>query len=196
MPKQNTTNLGISFAKDDRVGTAMLQAVSPNFGAGLMAIAIMISTFGCLNGMILMGARLYFAMAKDGLFFKSIADLNGNGVPEKSLWLQAIWSVLLVFSGTYSELLDYVIFAALLFYALTVAGLFVLRRTKPDADRPYKAWGYPLIPLIYIALCILIMIDLLIVRPEFTWPGLILVASGIPVFYFWNSKGYSHKTDP
>jgi APA family basic amino acid/polyamine antiporter len=93
-------------------------------------------------------------------------------------------------------LLDYVIFAALLFYALTVAGLFVLRRTKPDADRPYKAWGYPLIPLIYIALCILIMIDLLIVRPEFTWPGLILVASGIPVFYFWNSKGYSHKTDP
>jgi amino acid transporter len=196
MSKQNTTNLGISFAKDDRVGTAMLQAVSPNFGAGLMAIAIMISTFGCLNGMILMGARLYFAMAKDGLFFKSIADLNGNGVPEKSLWLQAIWSVLLVFSGTYSELLDYVIFAALLFYALTVAGLFVLRRTKPDADRPYKAWGYPLIPLIYIALCILIMIDLLIVRPEFTWPGLILVASGIPVFYFWNSKGYSHKTDP
>ena len=196
MSKQNTTNLGISFAKDDRVGTAMLQAVSPNFGAGLMAIAIMISTFGCLNGMILMGARLYFAMAKDGLFFKSIAELNGNGVPEKSLWLQAIWSVLLVFSGTYSELLDYVIFAALLFYALTVAGLFVLRRTKPDADRPYKAWGYPLIPLIYIALCVLIMIDLLIVRPEFTWPGLILVASGIPVFYFWNSKGYSHKTDP
>lgn len=183
--RQNTRELGISQARDDRVGTAMLQAISPNLGTWAMAIAIMISTFGCLNGMILMGARLYYAMAQDGLFFKSVSTLNPNGVPERGLWFQGLWSAALVFSGTYSELLDYVIFAALLFYALTVLGLFVLRKNQPNADRPYKAWGYPIIPGVYVFLCLLIMIDLLIVRPEFTWPGLILVATGIPVYFYW-----------
>lgn len=187
---RSTPELGISHARDDRVGTAVLQMIFPKYGMIAMAIAIMISTFGCVNGMILMGSRLYYAMAKDGLFFKSAGELNTNGVPAVGLILQGVWSILLVFSGTYIELLDYVIFAALLFYALTVSGLFVLRKTKPDEIRPYKAWGYPLLPLLYILLCIIIMINLLVVRPEYTWPGLIIVASGIPVFYFW------HKKDP
>ncbi len=185
---RSTSELGISQARDDRVGTAVLQIIFPKYGMTTMALAIMISTFGCLNGMILMGARLYYAMAKDGLFFKPAGELNSSGVPAIGLIIQAGWSILLVFSGTYIELLDYVIFAALLFYALTVAGLFVLRSTKPNADRPYKAWGYPALPFIYIVLCTLVMIDLLIVRPEYTWPGLIIVASGIPVYYFWRGR--------
>ncbi len=185
---RSTPELGISQARDDRVGTAVLQVISPKYGMILMAIAIMISTFGCVNGMILMGSRLYYAMAQDGLFFKAAGELNTRGVPAYGLILQGAWSILLVFSGTYIELLDYVIFAALLFYALTVSGLFVLRRTKPDEIRPYKAWGYPFLPLLYIVLCIIVMVDLLVVRPEYTWPGLIIVASGIPVFYFWRKR--------
>ncbi|MFO0879099.1 MAG: amino acid permease [Gemmataceae bacterium] len=176
---------GIANAADDRVGTAVLQVASPRLGVPLMAIAVMISTFGCVNGMILMGARLYFAMAYDGLFFKSVGQLSDRGVPAIGLILQGVWSILLVFSGTYSELLDYVIFAALLFYVLTVAGLFVLRVRRPDAERPYRAFGYPLVPALYVLLCTLIMLDLLIVRPEYTWPGLILVLTGIPVYFFW-----------
>lgn len=185
---RSTPELGISHARDDRVGTAVLQMVFQNYGTIFMAIAIMISTFGCVNGMILMGSRLYYAMAQDGLFFKSAGELNFRGVPAYGLILQGAWSILLVFSGTYIELLDYVIFAALLFYALTVSGLFVLRKTKPTETRPYKAWGYPVLPLVYIFLCTVVMIDLLIVRPEYTWPGLIIVASGIPVFYFWKNR--------
>ncbi|HLQ43382.1 MAG TPA: amino acid permease, partial [Planctomycetaceae bacterium] len=154
----------------------------------LMAIAIMISTFGCVNGIILMGARLYYAMARDGLFFKSVGELSVRGVPTAGLVLQGIWSVLLVFSGTYNELLDYVIFAALLFYVLTVVGLFVLRRTQPDAERPYKVWGYPWLPAIYVLLCAAVMLDLLIVKPIFTWPGLLIVLSGIPVFFVWRRR--------
>jgi amino acid transporter len=185
---RSTPELGISHARDDRVGTAVLQMIFPKYGMIAMAIAIMISTFGCVNGMILMGSRLYYAMAHDGLFFKAAGELNTRGVPAYGLILQGAWSILLVFSGTYIELLDYVIFAALLFYALTVSGLFVLRRTKPDEIRPYKAWGYPFLPFLYILLCTIVMIDLLIVRPEYTWPGLIIVASGIPVFYFWRKR--------
>ena len=185
---RSTPELGISHARDDRVGTAVLQMIFPKYGMIAMAIAIMISTFGCVNGMILMGSRLYYAMAHDGLFFKAAGELNTRGVPAYGLVLQGAWSILLVFSGTYIELLDYVIFAALLFYALTVSGLFVLRRTKPDEIRPYKAWGYPFLPFLYILLCTIVMIDLLVVRPEYTWPGLIIVASGIPVFYFWRKR--------
>jgi amino acid transporter len=185
---RSTSELGISHARDDRVGTAVLQMIFPKYGMIAMAIAIMISTFGCVNGMILMGSRLYYAMAHDGLFFKAAGELNTRGVPAYGLVLQGAWSILLVFSGTYIELLDYVIFAALLFYALTVSGLFVLRRTKPDEIRPYKAWGYPFLPFLYILLCTIVMIDLLVVRPEYTWPGLIIVASGIPVFYFWRKR--------
>ncbi len=176
---------GIAHAKDDRVATAVLEQVSPKLGVPVMAIAIMISTFGCVNGMILMGARLYYAMARDGLFFKSVGELSHRGVPTAGLVLQGFWSVLLVFSGTYSELLDYVIFAALLFYVLTVAGLFVLRRTQPSAERPYKALGYPWVPALYVLLCAAVMLDLLIVKPIYTWPGLIIVLSGIPVYWVW-----------
>lgn len=182
---RSTYRLGIDHARDDRVGTAALQMVSPRLGVPFMAVAIMISTFGCVNGMILMGARLYYAMAQDGLFFDIVGRLNQRGVPAAGLILQGIWSILLIFSGTYSELLDYVIFAALLFYVLTVIGLFVLRRTRPDAERPYRAFGYPVVPAIYVILCAVIMLDLLIVRPVYTWPGLIIVLSGIPVYFLW-----------
>jgi len=176
---------GIAHAKDDRVGTAVLELASPKLGVPFMAIAIMVSTFGCVNGMILMGARLYYAMAKDRLFFQSVGRLNSRGVPAAGLILQGVWSVLLIFSGTYSELLDYVIFAALLFYVLTVTGIFVLRRTQPNAERPYRAFGYPLVPAAYVVLCAVIMIDLLIVKPVYTWPGLIIVLTGIPVYFLW-----------
>jgi APA family basic amino acid/polyamine antiporter len=162
-----------------------LDLLSPAYGAPMMAIAIMISTFGCQNGLVLSGARLTFAMARDGLFFRDVGRVNRHHVPAVALWVQAAWACLLVFSGTYNELLDYVIFAALLFYALTVAGLFVLRIRRPDAPRPYRAFGYPLLPGLYVGLCTAVMLDLLVVKPVFTWPGLLLVLSGIPVYFLW-----------
>jgi basic amino acid/polyamine antiporter, APA family len=180
---------GIAHAKDDRVGTAVLEVVSPGLGVKLMAAAILVSTFGCVNGLILMGARLYWAMAHDGLLFRSVGTLNARGVPAVGLVLQATWATVLLFTGTYSELLDYIIFATLLFYALTVAGLFVLRRTRPDAERPYRAFGYPVLPALYVVACAAIMLDLLFVRPEYTWPGLVLVLSGIPVYFLWRRRG-------
>ncbi len=176
---------GIAHADNDRVGTALIELASPKYGAALMAIAIMISTFGCQNGLVLSGARLTFAMARDGLFFQSVGRVNRNHVPAVGLWVQAAWASLLVFSGTYSELLDYVIFAALLFYVLTVAGLFVLRVRRPDAERPYRTVGYPLLPGLYVGLCAAVMLDLLVVRPVYTWPGLLLVLTGIPVYFLW-----------
>jgi APA family basic amino acid/polyamine antiporter len=179
---------GIDHAKDDRVGTAVLEKIAPRYGAPFMAFAIMISTFGCLNGLILMGPRLYYAMAQDRLFFAAAGELSARGVPAKGLLMQGAWSLMLVFSGTYSQLLDYVIFAALLFYALTVAGLFVLRRSRPHADRPYLALGYPWLPAAYILLCSLIMLDLLIVKPMFTWPGLAIVLTGVPAYFIWRRK--------
>jgi APA family basic amino acid/polyamine antiporter len=176
---------GIDYAKDDRVGTAVMELVSPRFGVAIMAIAIMVSTFGCLNGLILMGARLYYAMARDGLFFQPVAQLSPRGVPAIGLLLQGFWSMLLIFSGSYSELLDYVIFAALFFYALTVGGLFVLRWKRPGAERPYRAFGYPLMPAIYVFLCAVIMLALLFVKPVYSWPSFIIVLSGFPVYFFW-----------
>jgi APA family basic amino acid/polyamine antiporter len=176
---------GIAHARDDRVGTAVLELISPRLGVLVMAVAIMVSTFGCVNGLILMGARLYYAMSQDRLFFRSVGQLNQHGVPAAGLIFQCAWASLLVFSGTYSDLLDYVIFAALLFYALTVTGLFVLRWKRPEADRTYRAIGYPWLPGIYIVSCGLIMVDLLIVKPVFTWPGLIIVLSGVPVYWIW-----------
>ena len=187
--QKSVAGLGIDQARDDRVGTAVMALWSPRFGAPLMAVAIMISTFGCVNGLVLMGARLYYAMARDGLFFQAVGRLNPRGVPAVGLVLQGAWASVLVFSGTYGDLLDYVIFAALLFYVLTVAGLFVLRRTRPDAVRPYRVIGYPVVPGLYIGLCAAIMIDLLIVKPRYTWPGLILVLCGIPVYYAWRRLG-------
>lgn len=175
----------IANAENDRVATALIELWKPDVGVKLMAVAIMISTFGCNNGLILMGARLTYAMARDGVFFGGVGRLNRHGVPAAGLWLQAVWASVLTFSGTYSELLDYVIFAALLFYALTAGGLFVLRFRRPDALRPYRALGYPILPALYVVLCLAVMIDLLIVKPKLTWPGLILVLLGIPVYFLW-----------
>jgi APA family basic amino acid/polyamine antiporter len=189
LARADTFDRGIAHAADERVGTAIMELVSPRFGAQLMAVAIMISTFGCLNGLILMGARLYYAMARDGLFFQGVGRLNARGVPAAGLLLQGAWAVLLTFSGTYSQLLDYIMFAALVFYALTVIGLFVLRRKRPDAERPYKAFGYPFIPALYVVLCTVVMIDLLIVKPVYTWRGLIIVLTGFPVYFLWRWIG-------
>jgi APA family basic amino acid/polyamine antiporter len=187
--RASTSDRGIAHAQDDRVGTAVMELVSPRFGAQFMAIAIMISTFGCLNGIILMGARLYYAMARDGLFFQGVGRLNRRGVPAVGLLLQGAWAILLTFSGTYSQLLDYIMFAALVFYALTVIGLFVLRRRRPDAERPYRAFGYPVIPALYVLLCSAVMIDLLVVKPVYTWRGLIIVLTGFPVYFLWRWLG-------
>jgi APA family basic amino acid/polyamine antiporter len=176
---------GIAHADNDRVGTALMELASPKYGALLMAIAIMVSTFGCQNGLVLSGARLTFAMARDGLFFRSVGHVNRHHVPAVGLWVQGVWAGVLVFTGTYTELLDYVIFAALLFYALTVTGLFVLRFRRPAAERPYRAVGYPVLPGLYVGLCTAVMLDLLVVKPVYTWPGLLLVLTGIPVYFLW-----------
>jgi APA family basic amino acid/polyamine antiporter len=180
---------GIAFAQDRRLGAAVMELWSPRLGAPLMALAIMVSTFGCVNGMILMGARLYYVMANDNLFFKNVGTLNARGVPQMGLITQGLWSVLLVFSGSYDDLLDYVIFAVLIFYVLTVAGLFILRRTRPNAERPYKAVGYPVLPAVYVLLCALIMLNLLVVKPIYTWPGLLIMLTGVPVYFLWRAYG-------
>lgn len=176
---------GMQYATDDRLGTAAMFGFFGNYAALIMAVFVVISTFGCNNGMILSGARVYYAMANDGLFFKKVGKLNTKGVPSNGLLYQAIWACLLCLSGTYNDLLDYVIFAVLIFYTLTIIGIYILRKKQPDAERPYKAFGYPVIPAIYIIAATLIMIDLLIYKPNYTWPGLIIVLLGIPVYYVW-----------
>ncbi|MBI3591000.1 MAG: amino acid permease [Candidatus Melainabacteria bacterium] len=180
---------GIQFASNDRVGTAVVEMIFGGSGAIIMALLIMISTFGCNNGIILSTARVYYAMAKDGLFFKKAEEVNEHSVPGYALLMQCIWSCLLCVSGTYSELLDYVIFAVLFFYVLTIIGLFILRRKRPDAERPYKAFGYPVIPALYILFALAISIDLLIYKPLYTWPGFVIVLLGIPVYYLWKNLG-------
>jgi APA family basic amino acid/polyamine antiporter len=181
---------GIQFAAQDRVATAVMEAAFGAIGAKLMAGAILVSTFGCVNGMLLAGARVYYAMSRDGLFFKSVGKLGQrSGVPVNSLWVQWAWTCLLCLSGSYGQLLDYVIFAALGFYLLTIIGLFVLRRTKPDAPRPYRAIGYPVLPAIYIVMSAWICVVLLRYKPQYTWPGLILVLLGVPVYLVWSKLG-------
>jgi basic amino acid/polyamine antiporter, APA family len=175
---------GIAGAQSDRVAAAAMQIVWGRKGAAITAIVVMVSTFGCANGLILTGARVIYAMARDGLFFASAARLNRASVPAAALVMQGGWAALLALSGTYSELLDYVIFAQLLFYALTVAAVFVLRVRRPDAPRPYRAWGYPVVPAAYIVAAIALMADLLIMKPAYTWPGLLIALSGAPV-YWW-----------
>jgi APA family basic amino acid/polyamine antiporter len=156
-------------------------------GAAVMAVLILISTFGCNNGLILSGARVYYAMAKDGLFFKSVGKLHPKyKTPAVSLIVQMIWTSILCHSGSYGQLLDYTMFAVLVFYILTLVGLFVLRRTQPEAPRPYRAFGYPVLPAIYILMATTIDIVLLIYKPQYTWPGLIIVLLGIPVYYLWS----------
>lgn len=179
---------GVQYAADDRVATAAASMIFGGSAAAIMAVAVMISTFGCLNGMILAGPRLYYAMAQDRLFFAGAGRLNAAGVPAGGLWMQTLWASVLTLSGTYGNLLDYVIFAALLFYVLTVAGLFILRRTRPDADRPYRVHGYPWLPGFYILAASVIMLDLLFVKPAYTWPGLLIVLTGVPVYFFWKRR--------
>lgn len=182
---------GIQFAAADRVGAAAAEMMFPGIGAVLMAVLIMISTFGCDNGMILAGARCYYAMARDGLFFKSVGRLNTAGAPAIALWVQGLWASLLCVSGRYSDLLDYVVFAVLLFYILTVAGIFILRRRKPEIPRPVKAVGYPLLPALYIIAAAFICIVLLIEKPNYTYPGLFIVLAGVPVYYLWRRRSVS-----
>lgn len=171
------------------IGGEIIRVVAGETWIKLFALAVLISVFGCLNGLILAGARVYYAMARDGLFFEKMGHLHQKYItPAVALIAQAIWTSVLALSGTYSNLLDYVIFAVLIFYVLTVFGIFILRKKHPDWERPYKAIGYPYLPALYIALALLINIDLLFVKPAYTWPGLIIVALGIPVYFYWNHK--------
>jgi APA family basic amino acid/polyamine antiporter len=180
---------GIQHATEDRVATAALEQIFHSWGAYLMAGAILISTFGCANGMSLAGARVYYAMSQDGLFFKSVGKLHPRyKTPAAGLLVQAAWATLLCVSGSYSQLLDYIIFAVLVFYILTIVGLFVLRFKRPDAPRPYKALGYPVLPALYIAMAGCICVVLLRYKPQYTWPGLVLVLLGIPVYLFWSRR--------
>jgi len=192
----------IQNAPDDRVATATLAVIFGPGGATLMALAIMVSTFGCANGLILAGARVYYAMAKDGLFFRSIGRLNSNHVPAMGLVLQGIWAAFLVllrtrlvdsagavtYGNLYGVLLDYVVFAALMFYVLTIGGVLVLRRKRPDVERPYRAWGYPVVPVLYMITATLIMLILILYQTQDTWPGLLLVILGAPVYLYWSRR--------
>lgn len=201
----------IQHAPDDRVGTAAMAVMFGGGGGIIMAVAIMISTFGCSNGLILAGARVYFAMARDGLFFKATGHLNAKHVPAVALVLQGIWTALLVLPRTrlrdpvtnapmldasgaeqygnlYGALLDYVVFAVLIFYVLTIAGVFVLRRTQPNAERPYRAFGYPVLPVFYIIGATVILLVLAVYRTQTSWPGLLIVLAGVPVYFLWKKS--------
>ncbi|MBF8295398.1 MAG: amino acid transporter [Bacteroidetes bacterium] len=176
---------GIQFASSDRVATAAVTMIFGEPAAVIMAVLIMVSTFGCNNGLILAGARVYYAMAKDGLFFKKVGTLSERSVPATALVVQGVWASLLCLSGTYGDLLDYVIFAVLIFYVLTVIGIFILRKKRPDVERPYKAFGYPILPGLYVLCASAIAIDLLIFKTTYSGSGLAIVLLGIPVFYVW-----------
>jgi APA family basic amino acid/polyamine antiporter len=192
---------GIQHAPDDRVATAAIEVVFSGAGPIIMAVAIMVSTFGCNNGLILAGARVYYAMARDGLFFKATGRLNAQGVPAAGLVLQCVWTCLLVLPRTrqginsatgqeqygnlYGNLLDYVIFSVLIFYVLTIIGLFILRRKRPEVERPYRALGYPIIPALYIGAASAIALVLILYKTQTSWPGLMIVLAGVPVYFVW-----------
>lgn len=192
----------IQNAPDDRVATVALNAIFGSSGAVIMAAAILISTFGCNNGLILAGARVSYAMAKDGLFFRATGNLNNKGVPATALVYQGIWCVLLIllrtrivdgagvvsYGNLYSDLLDYVVFAVLLFYVLTIAGIFVLRKKRPEAERPYRAFGYPLVPMLYMIAALAIMFVLLLYKTQTAGRGLVIVILGVPVYWAWSRR--------
>jgi APA family basic amino acid/polyamine antiporter len=179
---------GIQYAAEDRVAVAAVQALFGPVGAIVMAVGLMISTFGCNNGLILAGPRLYYAMARDRLFFNRLGTLNRHAVPAAGLLAQGVWASLLCLSGTYGNLLDYIIFAALLFYVMTIAGVVVLRRARPDLPRPVRAPLYPWLQVGYVALASAVMLDLLFVKPAYTWPGLLIVLTGVPTYLFWHRR--------
>jgi APA family basic amino acid/polyamine antiporter len=178
---------GIQHATEDRVGTAALEQIFQSSGAQIMAAAVLISTFGCANGLTMAGARVYYAMSQDGLFFKSVGKLHPRWrTPVAGIVVQTIWAAVLCISGSYGQLLDYIIFAELVFYILTIAGIFVLRVKRPNAERPYKALGYPVLPAVYILMAAWVCIVLLRFKPQYTWPGLVIVLLGIPVYFVWS----------
>lgn len=187
----------IATAESDRVAIAASQGIWGQMGVYAIAVMIMVSTFGCNNGLILAGARVYRTMALDGLFFKKAGDVNKNQVPEFALWIQCAWACVLCLSGKYGALLDYVVFVVLLFYALTIGGIFILRKNRPDAERPYKAWGYPVIPLLYIIAAISLSVLLFIYKFDNTWPGLGIILVGIPIYYavIQNKKSDTMKNE-
>lgn len=178
----------IAHAPKDRVAVSVSQAVLGNTGTIIIAVMIMISTFGCNNGLILAGARVYHTMAKDGLFFKKAGHLNHASVPSFALWIQCVVACLWCLSGRYGDLLDMISFVVVAFYMLTIAGIFILRKKRPDADRPYKAFGYPVLPVLYILMGIAFCGLLFVYKPRFTWPGLFITLSGIPVYFLANSN--------
>ena len=173
----------IAFATDDRPAVEASQAIFGNSGTIVIALLIMVSTFGCNNGLILAGARVYHTMANDGLFFKKVGTLNRHNVPQVALWIQCIAASIWSLSGKYGQLLDMISFVVVLFYILTIVGIFILRKKRPEAERPYKAFGYPVLPILYILMGAAFCILLIIYKPQFTWPGLIIVLIGIPLYY-------------
>jgi APA family basic amino acid/polyamine antiporter len=178
----------IATAQDGRVGTLLLKNIFGTFGLTIMAGLIMVSTFGCINGLTLSGARVYYAMANDGLFFKKASSLNKNNVPQFALVIQAVWTSILTLSGSYGNLLDYVVIAVLIFYILTVVGVFILRKKLSNLERTYKVWGYPIVPALYVVMATFICINLIAFKPEYTIPGIGIVVLGIPVYYLINLK--------
>lgn len=177
------SNHEIAFAPENRPAIAASEKIFGDYGAYIIAVMIMISTFGCNNGLILAGARVYYTMAKDGLFFKKTAMLNKRAVPGFALWIQCVWTCLLCLSGTYGQLLNYVVFVALIFYVLTLIGIIILRKKQPQLERPYKAVGYPVLIIIYSLIAITICVGLFVYQPKQTWPGLVIVLLGIPLYY-------------
>jgi APA family basic amino acid/polyamine antiporter len=177
----------IAYAEKDRVAVAASSVIFGNVGTVIIALMIMVSTFGCNNGLILAGARVYHTMANDGLFFKKTANLNKHAVPEFGLWLQCLVASVLCLSGKYGDLLDMISFVVVIFYVLTILGIYILRVKRPEAERPYKAFGYPFLPALYIIMGISFCILLIIYKPNFTWPGLIIVLTGVPIFYMWKA---------
>ncbi len=186
----------IAHAENDRVGVEAAKIIFGSAGTKVIAVMLMISTFGCNNGLILSGARVYYTMAKDGLFFRQAGSLNKNAVPSKGLWIQCLWASVLCLSGRYGDLLDYIIFTVLIFYILTIAGVFILRRTRPDIPRPYKAFGYPVLPAFYIIAAGVICVSLLIYKPKFTFPGLGIVLLGIPIYYVFGRNKHVVEEAP
>ncbi len=191
---QDTLSKGIQFANDNRIGSAAAFMMFGQVATVIMALLIMVSTFGCNNGIIFASARVYQAMAQDGLFFKSMKDNNSHGVPGNALWIQFAWASILCLSGKYGDLLDYVMFAVMFFAVITIIGLFVLRIKQPDTPRPYRAIGYPFVPALYIVLAGMFCMNLLIQKPNYSFPGLLIVALGIPVYYWWRQKARSERT--
>jgi APA family basic amino acid/polyamine antiporter len=174
---------GIAFAPQDRVAVAAARLIFGPIGTYVIAVMIMISTFGCNNGLILAGARVYYTMAKDGLFFRQAGKLNKNAVPAWALWAQCVVAGILCLSGKYGDLLDMISFVAVLFYALTVAGIFILRKKRPEMERPYKAFGYPVLPVIYIVLAVVFCVALIVQKPAYAGWGFVIVLAGIPLYY-------------